>query len=209
MSYALVVGLTGGIGSGKSSVCRIFARLGARIIDADLAARQAVAKGTPVLREIVDVFGKSFLLNDGSLDRKKMAGLIFTQPAKKLQLNKIVHPRVRQIITDQLQHTLDSGSYSIIVIDIPLLYETGAEEYPFLNSIVVVTADLPARIRRLRRRDGLSEKEIMNRVNAQLPLEKKAARADYVIDNSGTLDELEQKVRSLYRTLVDADIVPS
>lgn len=202
---AIVVGLTGGIGSGKSAVSRAFSKLGAKIIDADSAARQAVAKGSPVLQEIVKIFGKSVLLADGSLDRKKTAEIIFADPAKKLQLNSITHPRIRQIITDDLQHALDSGNYRLIVIDIPLLYETGANEYPFLDTIVVVTADLPARIQRLKKRDGLSETDIMNRVRAQMPLEKKTARADHVLDNNGTLEALEQKVRTLYRTLLGSE----
>lgn len=186
------IGLTGGIGSGKSTVAGMLRDLGIPVLDADAEARALVEPGEEGLQEIVVWLGPSILLPDGRLDRAKLARLIFSDPEKRLKLNSIMHPRIRERLLAKLEEVRASGAETV-VLDIPLLFETGAK-YPF-SEVWVVWAPRAERIRRLHLRDGLDMREIEARFSAQMPLEEKLALADRVIDNGGSLSETERQVR--------------
>ncbi len=190
-----VLALTGGIGSGKSMVARMFAQLGADVIDADQLARDVVEPGQPALEEIATAFGRDILLPDGRLNRGKLAGIIFADPAARARLNAITHPRIRERMDAEIA-ARPSGS-GVLVVDIPLLYEndrTGSVE-----TVIVVWVDAETQLRRLHERDGLTVEEARQRIAAQLPLDEKRAKADLVIDNSGTRENTGRQVEAIYR----------
>jgi dephospho-CoA kinase len=194
----LKIAITGGAGSGKSTVARMFAELGAPVLDADAAAREAVAVGTPAHEELRRLFGEDYFNPDGSLNRANVARLVFTDPVARQQLNDIVHPRVAQIIQARLQELEQQGAHMALV-EVPLLYEAGlAGAY---DRVIVVYVDPEDQVRRLTARDGRSPAEIEGLLKAQRPLRDKAARADYVVDNRGSLDETRGQVAAVWRKL--------
>jgi dephospho-CoA kinase len=201
MERPLKVGLTGTFGSGKSTVAEMFERCGADVIDADRLAHEAVEPGRPALAKIAERFGPEYILPDGSLDRKRMAETVFSSPERRAELNEIVHPCVIDEM-NRLARELERGAGrkgagpGMIVLNVPLLLERGLTEE--LDKIVVVTVGERERTQRAKRRDGLSEEEIARRVAAQWPQEKKAAMADAVIDNSGSLDATRRQVEAIY-----------
>lgn len=202
----LVVALTGGIGSGKSTVARLLAARGATVIDADQLAREAVTPGSPGLAEIVRVFGPEVLAADGRLDRARLGALVFTQPEARARLEAIVHPEVRRLSAQRIQDALAGGA-QVVIYDVPLLYETGLEtSFPL---VAVVDAPDPVREARVGARDGLSPAETRARMSAQLPLAEKVRRADFVVDNGGSLEETERQVRALYDELARRSSTPS
>ena len=192
----LLVGLTGGIGSGKSTVARMLAARGAVVIDADVLARQAVEPGTSGLDAVVARFGDGVLGPDGSLDRHALASIVFADDVARDDLEAIVHPAVRRAIAEAVAahaHTDD-----VVVVDSPLLIETGAHEgFPV---VVVVAASADARVARLVER-GMAEADVRARMAAQMPLEEKMAVADEVVDNDGTEIDLEERVERLWSEL--------
>lgn len=192
------VGLTGNIGSGKSTVARLLAAHGALVIDADALARTAT-DDPAVLAAISGRLGAE-LVRDGKLDRKRTAELVFTNAAAREALNAIIHPWVARR-REELEAAAMSRRPppSVVVHDVPLLYETGLDEG--LDAVVVVTAPLEVRIARLLKRSALSAEEALARDRAQLPLEEKAARADHVIDNGGSLEATEGQVERLWAEL--------
>jgi len=191
-----ILGLTGSIGSGKTLVTTQLQNLGAVVIRADELAREAVAPGTPGLEEIIRQFGPEVLAGDGSLDRQKMAAIVFSDPGRRRALEAIIHPRVRQ---QELALIAQSGAAPLVVLEIPLLFETGAEE--LCDNVCVVTTPDSERRRRLRRDRAMSDEEISRRLSAQMPDDEKVRRADYVIDNSGTPEQTRDQVERLYRRL--------
>lgn len=194
----LLVGLTGNIASGKSSVARRLAELGATVIDADVLARQAVAAGTPAYRAIVDRWGEDVIAADGSLDRASLRQRVFAESDELDALNAIVHPEVARL-RDELVAEARARGDTIVVCDIPLLFERKlVDEF---DRIVLVDAPRPMRLERLMRDRGLDETEAMNMIAAQMPAELKRARADYIIDNTGTIDELERRTDAVWQTL--------
>lgn len=195
---SLVVGLTGGIGSGKSTVARLLAERGAFVIDADQLAREVVAPGKPALAEITRTFGPAVLAADGSLDRAKLGARVFADAEARAQLNRIVHPEVRKLSALRIQDAVNQG-VPVVVYDVPLLYETGLEtSFPL---VIVVDAPEATREARVVARDGLTPDETKARMNAQLPLSEKVRRADFVVDNGGTLEETSRQVETLYAAL--------
>jgi dephospho-CoA kinase len=192
----LLVGLTGGIGSGKSTVARMLAARGAVVIDADVLARQAVEPGTSGLDAVVARFGDGVLGPDGSLDRHALASIVFADVVARDDLEAIVHPAVRLAIAEAVAahaHTDD-----VVVVDSPLLIETGAHEgFPV---VVVVAASADARVARLVEH-GMAEADVRARMAAQMPLEEKMAVADEVVDNDGTEIDLEERVERLWSEL--------
>lgn len=195
---SLVVGLTGGIGSGKSTVARLLAARGAFVIDADQLAREVVAPGQPALAEIARSFGSAVLAADGSLDRAKLGAQVFADAEARARLNGIVHPEVRRLSALRIQEAVSRG-VPVVVYDVPLLYETGLEaSFPL---VIVVDASEATRAARIVARDGLSQDETKARMDAQLPLSEKVRRADFVVDNGGTLDETSRQVEALYAEL--------
>lgn len=195
-----MIGVTGGIGCGKSEVCRMLEGLGAKVIDADFIAKEITDSNQTVREQIRKTFGQGVFLPDGGLDRRELARIVFTDKEALQKLNKIVHPYMVRAIGQEVKRAKAEGSHPLIVINAALIYEIGMEKD--LDYVVVVSASLKNRIQRIIKRDGLSKEEILNRIKAQMPLEEKAKRADHVIQNDGTLEELQRKVRSLYEELI-------
>ncbi len=195
----LVVGLTGGIASGKSSVARMFQEMGAHVIDADELAREVVKPGTPGWREVVETFGEEYLLPDGSLDRKKLAKRIFSHPPDKAKLEAIIHPRILELRERRTREILEKHPHAVIIFEVPLLIEKGLQDK--VDKVVVVWVPRELQIRRLMERDGLTRQEAQERLKSQLPLDEKLKYAHYVIDNSGPLKETRRQAEAVYREL--------
>jgi dephospho-CoA kinase len=198
----LLVGLTGNIASGKSTVSQMLSERGATIIDADLLARQAVEPGTPGYGHIVERWGDAVLAPDGHLDRAALRSIVFSNPEELERLNAIVHPAVEQMRDRLVGEALERGD-RIVVCDIPLLFERHLGEN--FDRIILVDAPRPLRLERLVRDRRLRETEAMEMITAQMPAELKRARADIVIDNDGTLAHLEQQVAAAWATLLQAE----
>jgi dephospho-CoA kinase len=192
----LLVGLTGGIGSGKSTVARMLADRGAVVLDADVLAREAVEPGTAGFDAVLARFGEAVRSPDGSLDRARLAEIVFDDDDARRDLEAIVHPRVRLRIAEAVAALTDSDA--VVVVDSPLLIETGGHgSFPV---VVVVTAPDEARIARLAAR-GMGEADVRARMAAQMPLEEKAAHADVLLDNAGSESELDAQVDRLWADL--------
>lgn len=181
-----VFALTGGIGSGKSTVARFIAEAGVPVVDADRLAREVVQPGTEGLAAIVDAFGPSVLLADGQLDRKQLGSIIFADHKARARLEAILHPRIKHAADQAFAQHGEQG-HALVCYEIPLLFET--EQNLRYQPIVVVHVPETAQLARVARRDGLDEEEAERRIAAQLPLDTKAEEANYVIDNTGSLDE--------------------
>lgn len=195
----LTIGLTGGIGSGKSEVARIFSQLGVPVIDADVIAHQLVQPGTEALAEITTVFGETILTAEGVLDRAELAGIVFSNPEMKQQLENIIHPRVRE----QIKACKDANKNEpYILVVIPLLLESGQRD--LVDRILIVSATESVRIQRVKARDGRSKEQIRSIIRNQADDAQRLAAADDHIDNNGSLDDLELSVHQLdqyYRSL--------
>lgn len=190
-----VLGLTGGIGSGKSAVGLMFAQLGADLVEADQIARDVVVPGQPALDEIVRAFGADILLPDGRLNRSKLASIIFADPAARKRLNAITHPRIRERMAAEV--AARTALPGVLILDIPLLYEN--ERTTTVESVIVVWVDPETQLRRLIERDGLTADDARRRIAAQMPLDEKRARADHVIDNTGSREQTRRQVETIYR----------
>jgi dephospho-CoA kinase len=193
-----VFGLTGGIGSGKSTAAALFRERGVPIVDADALAREAVAPGGPGLAEVKAAFGPQIVLPDGSLDRKALGALVFSDADARRRLNAITHPIVRRLSQERFRE-LDEQGIKLAGYDVPLLFEVGLDAV--LRPIVVVTAREATQVERILARDGISEAEARERIAAQLPLGDKQKRADYVLYNNGTLEALAAQVDALLEKL--------
>jgi dephospho-CoA kinase len=193
----MIIGLTGGIACGKSTVAAMLASRGAKIVDADKIAREVVEPGSPALEEIVARFGREMLLEDGSLNRKKLGERIFGDPGAKKALEAILHPRIRAIMRERMAEFERNDPNGLVVADIPLLYESGLETW--FREVMVVYIPRELQIARLTARDGLTPEQAEARLKAQMPIEEKKRRADIVIDNSGTLEETEKQVEAFWR----------
>lgn len=194
----LKIAITGGAGSGKSTVARMFEKLGAPVLDADAAAREAVAVGTPAWQELRRLFGEEYFQPDGELDRGKMAKLVFADPEARQRLNAIVHPRVAQEIQARLQDLEQQGA-PLALVEVPLLFEAGlAAAY---DRVIVVYVDPDDQARRLQARDGRGPEEIAGILKAQWPLNDKAAQADFVVDNRGPLRNTRRRVQEIWQEL--------
>jgi len=196
-----VVGLTGGIASGKSTVSALLKKAGAVIIDADRIARKVVKKGQPAYREIVQNFGETILLPDGEINRSVLGDIIFNDPQKKQLLNRIVHPHVREEQNRQMKHIQEKDPDAIVILDIPLLIETQTQRD--LSEVVVVYAPEHIQIKRLMQRDGISKADALARVRSQMPIEEKKDKATIVIDNSGTRENTRTQTLKIFQQLKD------
>jgi dephospho-CoA kinase len=198
----LRVGLTGGIGSGKSEVSRRLAALGATIIDADKAARDVVATGTPGLAQVVAAFGAGVLAPDGSLDRPKLGELVFGDDAARTRLNAIVHPLVRENMREMEERAMVAGGDgAVIVHDIPLLAEGGPSRSAGFDLVIVVDVPPDVQVSRLVEHRGMSRDQAAARLAAQATREQRLAIATIVIDNAGTLADLDKRVRDVWNEL--------
>jgi len=197
----LVVGLTGGVGCGKSTVAGMLQQLGAKIIDVDQAGRWAVEENAGVREQIRAAFGDEVFLLSDQIDRRKLGGIIFSDAMEREKLNRIVHPvmlqRVRKLI-GELQKSQDS--FTSIIVDAALIFELGLDQE--MDRTVTVSAPLDVCIERVHLRTGLAKTEILQRMAAQLPLEEKIRRADYVLRNDGDLRSLQEKVNDLHNWLM-------
>ncbi len=194
-----VVGLTGGIASGKSTVAGLFRELGAHIVDADELARRAVAPDTTGYQQVVETFGEGYLLPNGELDRRALGRLVFRDFKAKKALEAIVHPRVWEERGRILQQIKSRDPHAVVFLDIPLLIE--GRLFEGLQSVVLVFVPEHLQMLRLIRRDGLSPQEATMRMRNQMPLEEKLFYADFVIDNSGTLSETRHQVEEVWNLL--------
>jgi dephospho-CoA kinase len=203
-----VIGLTGGIGTGKSTVSRMLEELGAVVIDSDAIVRELQAPGAPLLAEIASALGEGVILPDGSLDRARVGEIVFRDEAARRRLNAVVHPAVGRETARRLEAARARGM-PLVVLDIPLLFETRAHGTASranlgTEAVVVVYAPRELQVRRQIERNGYGREEALRRIEAQLPIDEKRALADHVIDNSGSLEETRRQVRALFETLVGA-----
>ena len=189
-----LIGLTGGIASGKTSVARILKRLGAAVVDADALAREVVEPGQEAWREIVATFGAEILQSNRSLDRQKLRAIIFSDPAARKRIEAIIHPRVRALAEKRIAEHAAAGQ-DIVVYEVPLLFEGKLHEW--LRPVLLVACDVDVQKQRLRHRDGVDAATAQKHIDAQMSLEDKRRLADYVIENDGTLEDLERQVRSV------------
>jgi dephospho-CoA kinase len=194
-----VIGLTGGIATGKSTVCAILENAGAVIIDADRIARKLVKKNLPAYRQIVDTFGESVLLPDGEINRIALGDLIFNDPRKKQLLNKIVHPPVGKETNRQLKQIEKNNPNALVILDIPLLLESGMHKD--LSEVIVVYAPEHIQIKRLMERDHIAQENALARIRSQMPIEEKKKLASIVIDNSGTLENTRKQTLEIFQRL--------
>ena len=194
------IALTGGIATGKSHVRARLEAAGIPTIDADVLARQAVAPGTPGLNAVRLRFGPRILDADGAINRKALAQLAFSDPAARADLERIIHPEVRQKIDDWFR-SLNRSGQSIGVADIPLLFETGREQD--FDTIVVTTCSREAQLRRLMARDHLSESDARLRIQSQMPQAEKVRRADYVITTDASIEETDRQVDEIWQALTN------
>lgn len=200
-----IVGLTGGIGSGKSTVAKQLSRLGAVVVDADAIVHELQAPGQPLLREIAAIFGDDVIDAAGRLDRPKVAERVFRDPALRARLNALVHPRVGAEMARRVQAARDAGA-PLVVMDVPLLLEGaraggGTAARVGMDAVVVVWVPEAVQVERTVARDGCTREQALARIRAQMPLDEKRALADHVIDNSGAPEATERQVRALWELL--------
>lgn len=195
----LLVGLTGGIGSGKSEVSRLLAARGAVIVDADLIAREVVEPGSPGLAAVVAEFGPEVLTADGALDRDKVAAVVFADPDARARLNGIIHPLVGARTMERIAAAGEADPHAVVVNDVPLLLEAGLQDR--YDAVVVVATQPATQISRLVQQRGMAEADAAARIAAQAPVADKVAVADYVIQNDGDRDELAREVEQVWDDL--------
>ncbi len=195
----LKVGLTGGIASGKSTVAAMFVELGAHLVDTDQLARQAVAPGSPAFGEIVAAFGPGVLGPDGNLDRRGLRQRVFSDAGARARLNAIVHPRVAALVEGQLKRLEASDPGGVALIDVPLLYETNWQGR--YAAVVLVYAPAKMQARRLMDRDEVDGRAAQTALSAQMDIEEKRAKAQFVVDNSGGMAETRKQVKAVWSRL--------
>lgn len=194
-----VIGLTGGIACGKSTVSSMLAELGAAVIDADTIAREITKKGTPVWRRIKGIFGDEYLLPDGEIDRKKLGELVFANPEALKMLNSVTHPAIKQQVLSEIDRLKSTGSYKAVVVDAALLIEAGWCD--MVDEVWLVVADRETQVERLMKRNGLTRQQALNRINGQMDQDTKKRYADRIIDNSRDVEHTRKQVEQLWAEL--------
>ena len=197
--FMLIAALTGGIACGKSTVARMLVDLGAHLIDHDRLSRLVVEPGKPAWRDIVDCFGPGVLRADNTLDRAALGNIVFSDPHRRGQLERFVHPRILEEQERLVAEVRRRDPAAVVVVDVPLLYEAGLENR--FACVILVYAPPELQVTRLMARDGFSRREAEDRLKAQMPIDEKAARADLVIRNDGDLAETRRRVEEVYREL--------
>lgn len=195
----LIVGLTGGVASGKTAVSRVLREEGAYIIDADQIARELVQPHKPAWNELVRAFGKEILQEDGSIHRRKLADKVFTDPEQRKVLNQILHPRIKEEMDRRTKEIGQEDPEAIVVIDAPLLVELGV--YRKVDQLIVITSTQMQQMERLKERDGRSPEEALRLFSSQMPVEEKVKLADFVIRNEGSLEETKKRAKEVFKEL--------
>lgn len=190
----MIIGLTGSIASGKSTVANMLKEMDFPIIDADLVARIVVEKGTATLEAIKETFGTGVIRENGALNREALGEIIFSNPSKRKQLNDIMHPAIRAEMLAQKENLVQQG-YPVIIMDIPLLFESRLQS--FVDKILVVTVTEQTQLERLMARNGFTQEEAKLRIQSQLPLSVKEEGADAVIYNNGTIEDSKQQLKKI------------
>lgn len=203
----MMAGLTGGIASGKSTVAGMLADAGARIVDADRIAHQVVQQGCPAWDDIVRHFGTAILRPDGQIDRESLGAIVFNDPQAKLVLNRIVHPRVFDVMQADIRKLTADHPDDLVILDVPLLIESGW--HAFLPVVILVYVPEAVQKARLMQRDGLSPPDAAARIRAQMPIEEKRAHAHFIIDNTGDLDATRRQVGRVYRQILERGAPPA
>jgi dephospho-CoA kinase len=193
-----VIGLTGGISSGKSTVAQFLAELGAVIIDADKVGHEAFKPGTELWREVVTAFGENILSASGEIDRKKLGEMVFASPERLSKLNEIMHPRMNEMVRARIEDYRRRG-VAMVVLEAPLLIEAGGDWAKLVDEIWVTIASEETVLKRLMERSGLSKEESLARIRSQMPPAEKARRADVVINTESSLEEMKARVKQLWQ----------
>ncbi|MEK3883130.1 dephospho-CoA kinase [Paenibacillus sp. PL2-23] len=193
----MIIGLTGGIASGKSTVGSMLSELGAKLVDADKVAREVVLPGEPALEAIASLFGQAVLQEDGTLNRAALGGIVFQDPEALAKLEGITHPAIREEMWERMHTYAEEEPGALIIGDVPLLYEKGQQEQ--YEGVLVVYVPAAQQVERLMKRNDMPQEEARRRVSLQLDIEEKRRRADWVIDNSGTLEETRQQVKAFWQ----------
>ncbi len=197
----LLLGVTGGIATGKTTVVRMLEKMGAPVIDFDLLARGVVKPGEPALKDIVGYFGEEILLKDGSLDREKLSGIVFQDVEKRRILESFTHPRIYEASEREVKKIVEKDPNAIVQLDIPLLIERNLQH--MVHKVLVVYIPREKQIERLIEREGMSREEAIDRIEAQMPIDEKLSKADFVINNEGSLEETKKQVEDLWKALKD------
>jgi dephospho-CoA kinase len=199
----LVIGLTGGIGTGKTEVARLLERLGAVVIGADQVGHQAYTPNSETWREVVREFGEDILQPSGEIDRRKLGAMVFSDPARLERLNRIMHPRMARMVADRIEQLRQAGA-RVVVVEAALLFEAGWDS--LVHEVWVTDSSEEAVVGRLKARNGLTPSEALKRVRSQMSRADRLARADVVVDNSGDVAALERTVRELWQHRVEGRI---
>jgi dephospho-CoA kinase len=195
----IIVGLTGGIASGKSLVAKVFKDLGAHVIDADRIVHELLEPGQQAWEEVLAYFGSGIELPDKTIDRRKVGEIVFSDPEKRAWLNRCLHPKVFEVYTTQVRHLSARQPDAIVIFDAALLIETGYHKK--MDKVVVVYADEEHQLKRLMEREGFTFEQAMARIRSQMPLSEKRLHADYVINNTGSREDTERQAREIFAFL--------
>jgi len=198
----LVLGVTGGIASGKTTVANMLEELGAPIIDFDLLSRQVVEPGQPAFKDIIAYFGNDVIDKNGPLDRKRLSGIVFRDPEKRKILEGLTHPRIFEEFVHQVREIAEKDPHGIVQAVIPLLFEVNLQH--LVHKVLVVYVSPNKQIERLIRRDSISQNDANRILKAQMPIDQKVAKADFVIRNEGNVGETRKAVNALWRSLKEA-----
>ena len=195
----IVVGLTGGVATGKSTVAKMFKQCGAVVIDADELARDIVKPGKPAWHAIVNTFGKTVLTSDRTINRQALGAVVFNNRVKLRRLERIIHPRVARQQVKLTRQAARNDPKAVVIYDVPLLFEVGIDKR--VDKIIVVSADQETQLARLKKRNGLSRAEALRRIRSQMPLAKKIQRTDHVLDGTLSRTSLRRQVSRLLKSL--------
>ncbi len=196
------VGLTGNIGTGKTTVAWMFEEQGAKLLNADTISHEAIAPQSTVWKQLFDRYGKRIMLQDHVIDRKALAGIIFSDDIERKFVESIIHPKVHEELTKRIADLRRNGT-QLLIVEVPLLFETKWDKE--MDSIIVVSCDLEQQIKRCQDKFGLSREDVLLRIKAQRPIEEKITKADYIVDNSGSMNETFIQVRRIYSALMKGE----
>jgi dephospho-CoA kinase len=199
----LIVGLTGGIASGKSTVARMFSEEGGYVVDTDMISREVVTPGKRGWQEVVNFFSRDILNSDGTLNRKKLGDIVFSNPEKRKKLEEILHPKIYEEQTKKIREILKRNNRAIVIVDVPLLIEVN--KHKSFDRVILVYVSPQIQIERLMKRDGLSLGDAHRRISSQMSIDSKVKYAHYVINNEGSLKKTRERVKEVFQRLKEAE----